>query len=124
MTKEQTLKLSGYQLFQCQIKALREKTITFRQLKATSELWLRHRGYVRSGLGWWKPAELAAMGAVCDETGHWALATEECHRVVGQGSKQEVQALKLPVRAAAFFVTRQKDNARFAGLLRATQGQE
>lgn len=120
MTKEHLLRLSGYELFQRQMKALREGKVTWAQLRWSSEVWLRHRGYLPTSLGWWKPEELMEMGAVQTASGEWVIGTEERRRLKGTGKDQSVQVYCVPERANAFFAKRRAANARFVGLLAAT----
>jgi hypothetical protein len=97
--------------------------MTFRQLRLTSEAWLRHRGYMPTSLGWWQPEDLEEMGAMQTASGEWAIAAEERRRVMGKGGEQKIQVYHVATRANAFFARRRAANARIAGLLAASSVQ-
>lgn len=123
MTKERLLRLSGQELFQRQLKALREGRITFAHLRATSAAWLKHRGYVHTSLGWWKRDELTEMGAAQTQSGEWVIGTEERRRRVGKdGDKMEVYLVV--ERANAFFARRRAENVKYEGLLTASSPEQ
>ncbi len=124
MTEEQLVSLSGRALFQRQLKALQDGRLTYTQLRATSEMWLRHRGYVSTSLGWWKADELSEMGVGQTDSGEWVIGTEERRRMTAKDRKPVVEVYHVPVRANAFFAKRRAANARFAGLLSAVPSQE
>ncbi len=110
MTKEQMLELTGRELFERQLKALQGKKLTFRQMRLTSEAWLRHHGFDLTGLGWWKPEEQVAMGIVSDEAGAGAFQGEQRRRVIVRGGEQVIEVFTVVAQVERFLADQRARN--------------